>query len=151
MAHLAPHARYSLRTFSQHTPSPPSPWGILTSITPSQIHFVNSPPKTSQSQAPTLTGPLTSATLYSTSLVFSPSFHLTPLPAPVSLTSNLPTRLQLTSFKTGRPRFPLPGPTMFPSRYCFRHPYFDHLHQPPTGTKLPGTLLRHHLPPLDSP
>src|SRR5437868_284118 len=42
MAPPAPHAPYPLRIFSHHISSPLLPWGISTSITPFQTHFVYS-------------------------------------------------------------------------------------------------------------
>src|SRR5207302_5963705 len=105
-------------------------------------HFAISPPKISLSPAPILTGPRISATLSLTSLALLPGFHLTAPPTPVSLTSPSPTQLRLPSFTTGKPLSPPPGPTMFPSRYCFRRPYFDHQHPLSTGTRPTGTPPR---------
>src|SRR5207302_8078078 len=117
---------YPLRIFSYHTPSPLSPWGISTSITPSQTHFLNSPPKISQFLPPTSTGLQISAFLSSMSTVASLSFLSTPPPALVSLTSPLPTQLQPPSSKAGKlPSRPL-GQTMFPSSYYFLYPFFAH-------------------------
>src|SRR5205807_4654820 len=101
MAPLAPRAPYPLRISFHHIPSLPSPWGTSTSITPSQTHFVNSPPKTSQFLPPTSTGPRTSAFLSSMFPVSSPGSHSTPPPTLVSSTSPLPTQLQLPSSKVG--------------------------------------------------
>src|SRR5205807_9977800 len=102
-APLAPCTPYPLRISFHHIPSPPSPWGTSTSITPSQTHFVNSPPKTSQFLPPTSTGQQTSAFPSSIFPVSSPGSHSTPPPARMSSTSPLPTQLQLPSFKPGKP------------------------------------------------
>src|SRR5437899_795368 len=117
MAPLAPHALYLLRIFSPHIPSPLSPWGLSTSITPSQAHFLNSPPKTSQFPPPTSTWPRILAFLSSMFGAFSPDSRLAPPPALVSSTSPSPTQLQPPFSRAGIPLSHPLGQTMFPSPY----------------------------------
>src|SRR5205807_2275447 len=150
MAPLAPRAPYPLRISFHHIPSLPSPWGTLTSITPSQTHFVNSPLKTSQFLPPILTGPQPWAFLSSISLVSSPSSLSTPPPALVSATSPSPPQRQLPFSKAGKPPSRPLGQTMFPLPYYSLRPCCTHRLLLLTGTKQTGMLLSHSLHPFGS-
>src|SRR5205807_5175982 len=151
MAHPAPHTSCPPKTFFQYIPSPPSPWGISTSTTPSPTLFTNFPPKTFQFLPPTLKGLRTSAILSSTSQVFLLTFNLIFPPALALLTSPFPTQQHFLSSNTGKLPSPLRGRTMFPLPYSCLHPCCAHQHLPPTGRRPTGTLLKHCLFPCRSP